>query len=211
MGSRNKHYRTRNKNDYRRKLGNRGGLRDRILIVCEGEKTEPNYFKSFKVSSSKVVEVRGGGRDPKRVVKEALRLKSLALKNREPYNQVWCVFDKNSFSAKDFNGAIDFAGQNDLNVAYSNEAFELWYLLHFHFFNTGISRKQYIEKLSKLQGFAYRKNSKTMYDALTDTQQQDAIKHAKKLLSQYPVPDPARNNPSTTVHLLVEELNKWRP
>ena len=42
-----------------------------------------------------------------------------------------------------------------VEAAWTNEAFELWYLLHFNFYNTGISRKQYqdlIETNFKKQG-----------------------------------------------------------
>ena len=43
------------------------------------------------------------------------------------------------------NKAINDATANDLKVAWSNEAFELWYLLHFIFLDTAITRKAYIE------------------------------------------------------------------
>jgi hypothetical protein len=46
-----------------------------------------------------------------------------------------------------------------------------------------------------------------MYDELLP-RQQTAIANAARLLSTYNPPDPAQNNPSTTVHLLVQELNK---
>lgn len=39
--------------------------------------------------------------------------------------------------------------------------------------------------------------------------QVDAIKRATTLLSQYQNPDPEKDCPSTTVHKLVMELNKW--
>ncbi len=207
----NKNFKVRPRSKYNRKFQDRGKLKERILIVCEGEKTEPNYFRGFKVSSSQIVkiDIKGSGKDTCRIVEEALRLKKIAEKNKEAYNQVWCVFDRNSFPMEDFNHALFLARQNNIKVAYSNEAFELWYLLHFHFFNTGISRDQYKEKLSKFLGYEYKKNSRTMYDELSG-EQQNAIKNEKKLLSQYNYPNPAKDNPSTTVHLLVEELNKWK-
>ena len=46
------------KNKYRRALRYpKGEPKKRILIVCEGTKTEPNYFRSFKVKSSVVVDI----------------------------------------------------------------------------------------------------------------------------------------------------------
>jgi hypothetical protein len=49
---------------------NTGDVKSRFLIVCEGEKTEPNYFKSFRVSK-KVVDVHGLGENPSKLVKSA--------------------------------------------------------------------------------------------------------------------------------------------
>lgn len=176
--------------------------RQRILIVCEGEKTEPNYFLQFPIPKDSVVVVKGIGANTISLVKEAIRLMS-----EEKYHQVWCVFDKDSFPAANFNLAIDAANNNGIKVAYSNEAFELWYVLHFDYLHTGIDRHQYIDRLSQLLGFQYQKNSVTMYD-LISSRQKDAIRNARRLLSEYPNESPSSNNPSTTVHLLVEQLNR---
>lgn len=189
-----------------RSIGTRGEPKKRILIICEGEKTEPNYFKAFRVTSA-VVVVIGLGTDTKRLVSEAISLRDKAVRDKEVYDQVWCVFDRDSFKAKDFTDAFKLAGKHKIKIAYSNEAFELWYLLHFHYFNTAVSRKLYNEKLSKLLGKEYRKNSKTIYDELL-AKQNNAIKYSKKLLQSYTSPNPEKDNPSTTVYKLVEELNK---
>lgn len=176
----------------------------RFLIVCEGEQTEPNYFKSFRVPKE-VLDVRGLGDNTLRLVEKAVEFSNAA---NPHYDQVWCVFDRDSFPAEHFNAALDLAERQAIKVAYSNEAFELWYLLHFHFYNTGISRSQYKEKLSEQLGHRYEKNSRTIY-AEIEEKQSDAIANAKRLLSFYAPPDPCNNNPSTTVFRLVEELNRF--
>lgn len=38
---------------------------ERFLIVCEGDKTEPNYFRCFRVPKD-VIDVRGFGYNPSR-------------------------------------------------------------------------------------------------------------------------------------------------
>ena len=81
---------------------------------------------------------------------------------------------KNPNDSQNFNSAITLARNNGIDVAYSNDAFELWYLLHFHFYNTGISRQDYQNMLTKLLGHEYKKNSETIYEKLKD-KQQDAI------------------------------------
>ena len=56
-----------------RNTGTRGDPKKRILIVCEGEKTEPNYFEAFRVTSA-VVKVIGLGQNTKRLVISAINL-----------------------------------------------------------------------------------------------------------------------------------------
>ncbi|MEG4245380.1 RloB family protein [Microcoleus sp. MON2_D6] len=185
-----------------------------FLIVCEGEKTEPNYFRSFPVDTNVIkLDIKGEGKNTKSLVEKAIELKNDTESDEK--DRFWCVFDrdnnpKNPNDAQNFNAAINIAQNNGIKVAYSNDAFELWYLLHFHYYNAAISRKDYQNMLTKLLGHKYEKNSDTIYEELKD-KQQDAIKHAKRLLQEYDRPNPETDNPSTTVHLLVEELNSFIP
>lgn len=193
------------------------------LIVCEGEKTEPNYFKSLKQSLPKGVldvcdiTIEGTGFNTKSLVKEAIRLKGNLEKEKErKIDKLWIVFDKDSFAPQDFNAAIQKCKNNypSINAAWSNEAFELWYLLHFHFYNTGISRKQYQDliegnfKKKGLLGYEYKKNSTEMFDLLEKYgSRSNAIKHATKLEKFHAgKTDFANQNPCTKVHHLVKEL-----
>ena len=191
--------------EFRRRVGTKGRERARILIVCEGEKTEPNYFEGFRLTN---VTVKGTGYNTDSLVQKALLLKATAIRDKEKYDQVWCVFDRDRFSAESFNSAFILAQDHDIKVAYSNEAFELWYLLHFNYYDTALSRDQYIIKLSQLLGHPYCKNSTSTFDELFD-RQNDAIRNAKYLLDQYTELNPEKDNPSTTVHVLVEELREW--
>jgi hypothetical protein len=47
-----------------------------------------------------------------------------------------------------------------------------------------------------------------MYDKLRE-RQSIAIRNAEKLLANYDRPNPEQDNPSTTVHLLVQALNMF--
>lgn len=179
-------------------------IRERFLIICEGDKTEPNYFKSFRVPKD-VLDVRGLGANPSKLVEKAKELKS-----QEDYDQIWCVFDRDDWPKQDFNNALANAEREGIKVAYSNEAFELWYVLHFEFLNTGLPRKDYITKLNKFLNQKYKKNSATIYDKLQPLQSV-AIKNAKNLIKQYEPLNPESDNPSTKVYVLVEELNKHIP
>ena len=64
----------------RRKIDNRriaSELREpkeTFLIVCEGEKTEPAYFDSFKVKSA-LIHTVGSGKNTVSLVEKAIRLR----------------------------------------------------------------------------------------------------------------------------------------
>jgi len=191
-----------NSRGYSPRKGETRKIKQKFLIVCEGTKTEPNYFRSFRVPKL-VVDVQGVGENPSRLVQSTIELKK-----QGNYDQVWCVFDRDSWTVEDFNNAIKNAKSQGFGVAYSNEAFELWYVLHFEFLHTGIPRSDYILKLNSLLGHRYEKNSESIYEELFE-KQAIAIKNAENLLKLYIPPMPAKDNPSTAVHLLVQELNKF--
>ncbi len=122
------------------------------LIVCEGEATEPNYFEGLKqdlpkgVLTSYQIDVEGTGMNTQSLLNEASRLKAEYEKNQgRTVDRLWVVFDRDSFSANNFNSAIQRCKENkpEIGCAWSNEAFELWYLLHFHYFENAMSRKDF--------------------------------------------------------------------
>jgi len=114
------------------------------------------------------------------------------------------------------------AENNNIKVGWSNEAFELWYLLHFQYRNTSMSRADYksaiedeinakiaIQSKSKNpKKYIYKKNSEEMYFILEKYgNQKQAITYAEKLILNHNCDNFAIHNPCTKVHLLVEELN----
>ncbi|MFO8084806.1 MAG: RloB family protein [Desulfobacterales bacterium] len=196
------------KNSFSRKTGFRGKPFKRLLIVCEGEKTEREYFEQFMVTSVDI-EVVGTGYNTMSLVKETLRLKREAEKNDEPYDQVWCVFDRDSFPSAHVDNAWHAARKQKLKTALSNEAFELWFLLHFDYITAAHSRHQYQQMLSVRLGRKYRKNDPEVYYDLISRQKQ-AIENAQKLMRQYEPRQPSKDNPCTEVYLLVLELNRQK-
>ncbi len=194
----------------------------RILVVCEGEKTEPNYFKAFKTINNEsfvyTVDAVGFGTNTIDVVKTAIKLQDEAL---VPFDAVWAVFDKDSFPADRFNAAIQLGQDKGIYVAWSNEAFELWYLLHFHYRNTPMSRDEYKKAISDAvnksgqwkdkKPYVYAKNDKSNYAIMTQYGSLDnAIANSKKLNENFTNRrDFHTHNPCTTVHnLILQLLNK---
>jgi hypothetical protein len=173
------------------------------LIVCEGEKTEPAYFQAFHIPSVVTVKVEGLAKAPLTLVEKAIELW-----DSTRYDQAWCVFDRDDVPAERFNQALDLAQRQKIKVAYSNQAFELWFLLHFHYCDVAQARQDYCDRLSHELGRTYQKNDRNLYQELLPWQDM-AIRHAERLLAQYNPPNPAADDPSTMVHELVQELNRF--
>lgn len=190
-----------------------------FLIVCEGTKTEPNYFQSFtsKQSGNTIfIETFGTATNTIQVVQKAIDLRNNAAKD---YDAVWAVFDKDNFSAKDFNAAIQLAEREQIGCAWTNEAFELWYLLHFVNRTTPMSRKDYQKAIEaqlkkkaghSYQGYTYKKNDEKMLQRLQEYgNEAEACKRALRLEKEGQDTYPNRfadQNPCTTVFKLVQQL-----
>lgn len=189
-----------------------------ILIVCEGKNTEPSYFKQFRLSSATIKPV-GEGYNTISLVNRAIQIASQGV-----YEQVWCVFDKDDFSEIDFNNAISVAEANNFGVAYSNQAFEYWIILHFDDHQgVGMHRDEYDQKINNLlkpYKLTYDgKNSKVIIESIFElldgidekTKKERkilAINRAKRNYNNFDHSNPAKEESSTTVFKLVEELLK---
>lgn len=80
--------------------------------------------------------------------------------------------------------------------------------MHFAYYDSASSRNQYYPKLRRFLGKRYDKNDPNIYDMIK-IRQDDAIRNAIRLIDSYSKNyHPEKSNPSTTVHLLVLELNK---
>ena len=187
-----------------------------FLIVCEGAKTEPNYFKSFPKQIGKVVydiQFDGGGINTMGVVNKAIEIRD---NTKQKYDRVWAVFDRDSFKPNVFNSAILKAKAQGIECAWSNEAFELWYLLHFQNRVTAMDRAQYQKAIEDAvnikmgkgnKKYKYEKNVTNTYDILRKYGNQElAIRYAKSLDNNSIGEQFANYNPNTQVYKLVEEL-----
>lgn len=213
----------------------------KVYIFTEGKKTEVLYFQAKKieiedsVERANVVEVKESGAekdDDKSEARSVIKIRGVGkstkklldfaiayIKNNEinlALDDCWIVFDKDDFKDQDFNDSIEKAKKEDIKVAYSNESFELWFFLHFHFNSTALHRNLYNKKLEdelkKVSGNKNFKYSKTenIYPFISD-KESVAIRNAKKLEQEYHENEPpSERNPSTLVYLLIEELNNLK-
>ncbi len=131
--------------------------RETFLILCEGESTEPHYFNAFRLTSATVRALPVTSGDAMTVVRAAVKRRAAETQNGKAYDHYWVVFDKDATPDAAFNAAIDLANTNGFRVAYSNQAFELWFLLHFHYVSGPMHRNLYADRLTALLGFPYGK------------------------------------------------------
>lgn len=176
-------------------------LRQTFMIFTEGE-TEEGYFKQFKVRCKTV----NGGHTLKIVEEAIVQKKNL----KRPYDQYWVVLDKDNSSIEDFLKAIQLAERNKMRVAYSCDAFEIWWLFHFMHINSPIHPKEYERKIRLyINEYSLREKGlhqgETMWLLLYE-KIKTAIINAKKAHNQFSLPREAYHQSVTTVYQLAEIL-----
>lgn len=201
-------------------LGRRGAKRqpyDYVLIVCEGEKTEPNYLRELiaieQLSSANVVIYGDGGSAPINVVNDAIA----RFEANPEYDRVYCVFDRDSHASylealaklsattlpKKVGGKR--AGEARLEAITSVPCFEYWVLLHFEYTTAPFRNYDALRpRLRQCPGLAgYDKGRLGLY-TLLKPRQADALRHADR--ANAAAVDSKTDNPTTQINRLVREL-----
>ena len=187
--------------------------RKRILIICEGENTEVDYFKKFRIANVTVTPI-GIGMSTTKLIKEVEKYqKEIEKRKKIQFDEVWVVFDKDESS--DFEDAIRLARSKKYKVAYSNQAFEYWLVLHFQDHQGGaMQRSAYAaiinENLQKQKyGVNYDAKSKhvseDMFDILMGLLQK-AYDRACKLYALKKKTNQETQESVTTMHHLVKSI-----
>jgi len=185
---------------------------DVILIVCEGAKTEPNYFtelkKAFRLSNANVM-ICGRGSDPLSVVNFAIETFS-----REPeFDRICCVFDRDRHTT--YNAALDRVRRRRLGKGSkifaipSVPCFEFWLLLHFTYttkpFDAPFSDSICLRVIEELKKHlpAYQKGDQDIFNKIQDKLDK-AITNACRVEQFHQTS--GTDNPSTLVYSMVEYL-----
>lgn len=184
----------------------------RYLIVSEDSKSSLDYLTAFSVDP-KIVEIvpEGGAGNTVDVVKRGIEMQEDAEKAGQPFVHVYCVFDKDDWSMNRYQQAfIEAEKRNDVSAIWANECFELWYLLHFAYHNSGSHRSEIYKKLeaSDRLGKHYEKGDTSIYDQLRE-RLEVALKNANRLFlcAKGESPNqPWTVNPSTNVQDVVRKL-----
>jgi RloB-like protein len=184
---------------------------DSVLIVCEGEKTEPQYLdglkRAFKLSSANIRVTPADGTDPVSIVRFAERLA-----NKDGgYDRVYCVIDRDGHA--NFPEAIGLIRQLGYYPIISWPCFEIWVLLHFVYSTAPYNRTgaqsacDLVVREVRKHFAGYSKAHRDIYNHL-ETKIETALTHAVRLAQH----NTSSNsfNPSTAMHELVDYLRKLK-
>ncbi|MDE6251839.1 MAG: RloB family protein [Lachnospiraceae bacterium] len=196
-----------------------------FLIVTEGERTEPLYFKGIQklikdkiggmieVIEAPVIDIHGKGSSTGKLIEITERIVKEA---KIIYQNVWLVFDKDDF--EDFDQAIKDGINKGYKIAWSNQSFEYWLYLHFYYSDSALHRDEWNEKLNDIfeqyhlgNGF-YQKNYEDIYNMVNSFDGVNtAIKNAKRRMAEFRsgIDKPAKYDPGTMVYELVQELKRY--
>lgn len=200
---------------------------DRVLIVTEGTKTEPAYFRmlidELGLTTAKVQIVSDGGSAPISVVEEAKK----RLQRDSDFEQIYCVFDRDRhpsydkalMTVEDMAGSRKWRSKTILAIT-SVPCFEIWYLLHvsnsrkpYESATTGGSPADALIMDLKCAHTCFRDYGKAGCDAFfrdIADKRRDAEAHAENFLAQAKEEGAKafHENPSTRVHLIVRALTE---
>jgi hypothetical protein len=224
-----------------------------FIIFCEDEHHEPLYFKSFEqekegIKINAISNLRSKKLNLNATIQFGLE-KELIVFNEGSYHvmpgvtdQLWCVYDRDLESETwadipmqnhiDFDTAVITAEKAGLRVAWSNDVFEMWILLHFEQIPVGqilhrkyiyerltvlfkhiLPRNKELDDITSLDTFNYKANMKrrerfiNQVIPLLHPRTQTAITNAKILETEFATNVPYHlRNPCTMVHYLVQEI-----
>lgn len=204
------------------------------LILCEGAKTEPNYFNGLirylnENGHHICAKVEGVGKNTESLVTSVEEYFGFVDKEmasmRIPYSNIIFAFDKDDFGPGQFNSAVRMAqktggGISQVVTAWSNECFELWLCLHFELIQSAWTREQYFDKLTEIFRRSGVIGKRENYKDTVSTSPRlfeyllksggdvgKAVRHAESLARDLDSRNsPAKCNPATMMHEAVKAL-----
>ena len=188
------------------------------MIVCEGEKTEPEYLRGLRkacdLNPANIKIVSADGNDPVSIVREAIQTYR---SNPGEFDRVFCVFDRDGHA--NYQQALDLVANSPLGrggiltAIVSVPCFEIWILLHYAYSSAPVAAsggrsacdnvvaaiRRHLPEYEKAFDGVFEKIA-PMLDA--------AITHAHRLaLHNHGT---GSDNPATKVHELVKYLRSLK-
>ncbi|HEX03856.1 MAG TPA: RloB domain-containing protein [Bacteroidetes bacterium] len=220
MGSDDLHHKrkARRAKDLARRKSSRAPY-DRVLIVCEGGKTEPNYLRELidclKLSSANVEVDGDSGSSPIGVVEHAKRRYRVESDEGDEFDRVFCVFDRDTHTTYTaaMNASERFRPSGVFQTIPSVPCFEYWLLLHFVYstqpYDSAGGRSACDRVIGELRNYmpGYTKRRKGIFREVM-SQSNQAVVFSKRALRE--AENAGTDNPTTRMHELVEYLHQLR-
>ncbi len=205
----------RSRSPLKRRVGNRYEG-DKVLIVCEGTDTEPNYFTALKEylklnPLSISIHPAKGYFSPQTVVDYAILEIEKACDTGDPYTKVYCIIDRDKHPT--YNEAFAKVAQyksprkcfTQLCLIPSVPCFEYWILMHIKYTTRsfGIAGSRPCDELINSELKGYSKNDQLWIKQLIETKLETAKINSRRSHTAHKRDG---TDSFTTVYLLVEEL-----
>lgn len=198
--------------------------RKRVLIVCEGSKTEPRYFRALRntlrLLATDVQVCDECDSAPESVVRFGREM----YENDPDYEAIYFVFDQDKHES--YNRALNqvrgFASSRKckakvVEAITSVPCFEVWFIMHFQAIMApileGVGKSpcgNVLKELRKRPGCGnYEKGHTNIFELLKD-QLHNAMENAESVMIQQSGTgaDQYHGNPSTRVYKLVKDLRE---
>lgn len=184
----------------------------RILIACEGKRTEKGYFSHIRHSERlpinlEIISVN----DPSALLDRALELKADSQRDARRFSddtrlfdEIWCVFDVDRHPRLD--QVKSRAQASSIHVAISNPCFELWVLLHFQDYR----KPETCATVQQLLNSHLPEYTKALPCERIMSLSDGAIARARGLDHWQETRNNLGGNPSTQVYKLLEKLRSYR-
>ncbi|MCX8495822.1 MAG: RloB family protein [Akkermansiaceae bacterium] len=196
-----------------------------ILIVTEGEVTEPVYFEALKhklaLQTVEIEVVPAGKGDPRRLAEAALKEQkkrrkdakdgTLGFSKATDFDELWIVFDTDvPVEHGRFHDGVGFATAKGVKSADSSPCFEYWLLLHLDYTTAPMTRFSDVKpRLVSALGREYAKDCKESAKLISPLLEflDRAMTHARQVRAHHEdagTPSPA--NPSTQIDRLIQSI-----
>ncbi len=190
------------------------------LIVTEGTETEPQYFAAIRDIINRQyrdkvqLDIYGEGDNTLSLLDKAV---NRVRNNPNGCKHIWIVYDTDDFPADHINKTGELCtklstDETMYHAVWSSQCIELWFLLHFEFFQSNLHRKEYWPKLSEglksISQGEYSKGKSDMFQILLPLMD-SAIANAERLAVQNKGKTPAASAPGTKMHELIKHLRPY--
>jgi RloB-like protein len=186
--------------------------RQRFILVCEGEKTEPAYFNALKgqypgaLISIDIVAPAG----TPITIKEKVKDRSVQLRLEQRQNPsakadtIWAIFDRDEHLK--VAEAIAGCESASARVAYSNPCFEVWLILHHEDYHAADDHHQVQKRYQKLDDTYDANGSKIPNCAALMEKVEQAEGFAENQCQRRDEEGARLGRPSTTVYHLTRAI-----